>query len=311
MSDALLRAVRLDDLARQINGRHEATLAGLRTALESARDAGDLLLRAKGLCDHGSWLPWLSAHCPHITPRTAQNYMRLASEWDRLLTLANAKRVSHLGVRQAVVLLSGTVADPPADRPETPRQRIERVLGGLTDAELTRLADRAERAEPDVGPDYVWAGRRRYATPFHKLHLDAGTDLDIRGEEWRFFVRSIRRHGQRQPVFIDEHDNVIDGRQRLRACAELGLTPKVEVKAGLSYEEAEDIFCACNFCRKSYTPRQRADVLRQLLALAGDGLSGSERAEYAEQLAYHEERAATFVGEDEEQALDDDAPADL
>jgi hypothetical protein len=77
--------------------------AGL-SALQHAKRAGDLLRQARAHCEHGSWLPWLREHCPSVSPRTAQAYMRIAREWPTLE--AKAQRVAYLPVREALDLLA-------------------------------------------------------------------------------------------------------------------------------------------------------------------------------------------------------------
>jgi Protein of unknown function (DUF3102) len=67
----------LPDLASRIRAEHEATSAALKTSVEHAMTAGELLIEAKALVKHGQWLPWLAEHCA-ISDRTAQLYMRCA-----------------------------------------------------------------------------------------------------------------------------------------------------------------------------------------------------------------------------------------
>jgi Protein of unknown function (DUF3102) len=67
----------LADLAARIRAYHEATVAALKSSVENAIKAGDLLIEAKAQLKHGQWLPWLDKHCA-ISQRTAQLYMKLA-----------------------------------------------------------------------------------------------------------------------------------------------------------------------------------------------------------------------------------------
>jgi hypothetical protein len=95
----------LAELAGQINAEHQQAESALRTGLEHARRAGELLLQAKQQCRHGEWLPWLEANA-HFTVRTAQGYMRVARRW--LEIEAKAKHVSHLSYRDGLNLLVET-----------------------------------------------------------------------------------------------------------------------------------------------------------------------------------------------------------
>jgi hypothetical protein len=97
-------------LAVGIVDAHKAFLATATSALEHAKQAGELLSEAKSQLHHGEWLPWLQEHCPNISPRVAQGYMRIAREWPQLL--ANTKRVSYLPIRDALTILADEWTDP-------------------------------------------------------------------------------------------------------------------------------------------------------------------------------------------------------
>src|SRR5688500_6751046 len=71
-------------LANAINDAHEACRLSAQSAIEPARHAGDLLIEAKQALAHGEWLAWLQEHCPLLSVRVAQSYMRIAREWPRL-----------------------------------------------------------------------------------------------------------------------------------------------------------------------------------------------------------------------------------
>ncbi len=67
----------LDQIARSIEELH--CQIRLRSALETARQLGELLLEAKALVLHGEWLGWLRSHCPNVSTRTCQLYMQVAA----------------------------------------------------------------------------------------------------------------------------------------------------------------------------------------------------------------------------------------
>lgn len=100
----------LTALSAQINEAHEQALQHASNAVECARRAGEFLNRAKAEIAHGDWLPWIEGHCPEITPRTAQRYMRIAKEWPKLEAAAgaNATHVSQMTIRDAVDHLTST-----------------------------------------------------------------------------------------------------------------------------------------------------------------------------------------------------------
>ena len=72
---------------------------------EAILTIGRCLIEAKDMLSHGEWLPWLTEKV-EFSPRTAQNFMRLAREWSNTQTLAD------LGASKALTLL----ALPPEER---------------------------------------------------------------------------------------------------------------------------------------------------------------------------------------------------
>src|SRR4051794_23039449 len=99
----LARSNTLVDLAARIRIEHAATSAALRTSVEHAMTAGDLLLEAKAEVPHGHWLPWLREHCV-ISERTAQLYMRTAKNRNAVeVQIRNG--VADLTLNEAAALL--------------------------------------------------------------------------------------------------------------------------------------------------------------------------------------------------------------
>ena len=80
-------------------------LEAKRTGGEAILTIGRCLIEAKDMLPHGEWLPWLTERV-EFSPRTAQNFMRLAREWTNTQTLAD------LGASKALSLL----ALPPEER---------------------------------------------------------------------------------------------------------------------------------------------------------------------------------------------------
>src|ERR1700678_1472142 len=75
--DDLARSNSLTDISARIRVAHQATSEALKSSIEHALTAGELLIEAKKLVPHGQWLPWLEKHC-EMSSRTAQLYMRVA-----------------------------------------------------------------------------------------------------------------------------------------------------------------------------------------------------------------------------------------
>ena len=91
---------RLATLAATAQHEHHEAQAAAKKALEHALNAGDALVEAKVTIPHGQWADWLSRHVPAISGRTAQLYMKLARNRDKI----DAQRVADLSLRQAAKL---------------------------------------------------------------------------------------------------------------------------------------------------------------------------------------------------------------
>lgn len=119
------------------------------SAVGHAISAGELLIAQKAELAHGEWLPWLEANF-NGSERTAQNYMRLARDPQRVADLPS--------VREAVAMLAG-----PKDKTcdgliislhRNAQERASRVrkygliLGSMT---LEEALDRLQEAERLIG----------------------------------------------------------------------------------------------------------------------------------------------------------------
>jgi hypothetical protein len=116
----------LTDLAARIRLEHEATIAALKSSVEHAMAAGDLLIEAKKLVPHGQWLSWQRNHC-ELSARTIQLYMNLAKN---RATIEKQIRngVADLTLNEAAALC---------------------VLGGRIE-KLLEFAKRTEVADPET-----------------------------------------------------------------------------------------------------------------------------------------------------------------
>jgi len=68
------------DLPSRINAAHAACEKAVRSGLEHAITAGQLLAEAKAKQHHGEWVEWLETNCPDVSVRTAQRYMQISEQ---------------------------------------------------------------------------------------------------------------------------------------------------------------------------------------------------------------------------------------
>ena len=107
----------LSVLASRINAEHREAETAARTAIEHARNVGELLLEAKERLQHGQWLHWLAQNCD-VKERQARNYMHLAENWTTIQ--AKSAPGADLTVKGALRLLQ----EPKQDSHE--RQQVSK-----------------------------------------------------------------------------------------------------------------------------------------------------------------------------------------
>jgi ParB family chromosome partitioning protein len=80
------------------------------------------------------------------------------------------------------------------------------------------------------------------------------------GPEYDALVSDIAEHGQHEAIWLYE-GMVLDGRNRLRACNQLGLVPEFREYTG---DDPQSFVVSLNLHRRHLTREQRDDVIRQL-----------------------------------------------
>ena len=98
------------------------------------------------------------------------------------------------------------------------------------------------------------------APPFHPI-----VDLfpNMTDEEFGKLVDDIRKHGLREPVWMDREGRVIDGKHRVMACALVGVEPTTRVFSGAPADVAA-FAVSVNLTRRHLTQSQRAMVASRL-----------------------------------------------
>lgn len=102
--NAIATDLTLEQLAAQINEAHYAFESSARGRVQHAARAGQLLLKARQLCPHKTWLPWLRDNFRGSQP-TASRYMTVAQGLPTVE--ANYSSVNNLTLTGLVKLING------------------------------------------------------------------------------------------------------------------------------------------------------------------------------------------------------------
>lgn len=87
-------------------------------------------------------------------------------------------------------------------------------------------------------------------------------------DEYEALKLDIQEHGQREPILLVDGE-IIDGRNRLRACNELGIDP---IYRQLTAAEAGDVFAlvmSLNFHRRHLKPHEKGAALAAFMERVG------------------------------------------
>ena len=143
---------------------------------EAILGIGQRLIEAKEMLSHGEWLPWLTEQV-EFSPRTAQNFMRLAREWSNTQTLAD------LGASKALTLLAlpaeerdsfiqeHNVIDMSARQLEQAIKERDQARQAAEQAEADKRA--AEQARDKMAEDMAIANAALEATREERQRADA------------------------------------------------------------------------------------------------------------------------------------------
>jgi hypothetical protein len=240
----------LADLAVQIRNEHLCFESALRTSLDHCKRAGELLLLAKEQVPHGEWTQYVEQQC-HISRKTAWKYTTIAKRWAELA--ANVSPGRHLTQNQALKLLLSP-PDPPDIEEEEEEDDDDVVYIAAVGDEIPAgmkprnqcgmckrwsaairynlcvpcLVDRAKNRDPNDPAHTYHVGKKIIRTlfPMAPVYDTKWRDEQCGSRAWEMLLHSIRRDGIRKPILVDEKGDLIDGRQRLLAAAELGLNAK-------------------------------------------------------------------------------------
>jgi ParB-like nuclease domain len=103
----------------------------------------------------------------------------------------------------------------------------------------------------------VIATANNNAAPKIKTTKYAHTVDPLTQDQYNQFKRSIAAHGLYHPITINREGDILDGHHRMRACEELGIEPKFELKE-FKDELYEELFVYdSNLARRHMSPYNR------------------------------------------------------
>jgi len=95
-----------------------------------------------------------------------------------------------------------------------------------------------------------------------EVHSAAGLFPAMRDDEFAQLKADIREHGQKMPILV-YHNKIVDGRQRLRACRELGIEPVFVAIEDLGMP-VQSFVVSQNLHRRHLDDSQRAMIAARL-----------------------------------------------
>ena len=114
------------------------------------------------------------------------------------------------------------------------------------------------------------------ATSTSIRHLQAALLLpDMSAAEFEVLVADIKENGLREPVVVDRAGRLLDGRHRVRACAQLGIQPATTVDSG---DDPVGCVASLNVVRRNLTAPTgvtRVERMVQMTRMPGTALPGS------------------------------------
>jgi hypothetical protein len=167
----------LEVLAEQIAAKHDAAQTAARTTVNLAVACGALLIEAKRRVGHGGGFQSFVTKCCGISPRSAQGYMRLARELERLPE-DKRETVALLGVRDAL----SAVASDAQTLAKLPSGAVNTAIKEADEADSLRSAVSRQRTAKQVRDQE----ERRAAEPVYETCFIGGAPVrpDFASADW-------------------------------------------------------------------------------------------------------------------------------
>lgn len=228
-------AVNINDAAQELNRLHGEIEQKLRTTVQDAIRAGEILTQVKDRLDHGEFLPWIERNC-EFRRTQADVYMRLYRHGDKLPTAGN--------LREAEQIVAQIESREKQSEGQKARERVKHYLKtgekpegwrrGTDDKLAQEELDRDERIEKAKAKMEAARIEREAEQAARKAEWEAGrietetlmraADLMAeRAEKKREFKERIRlSQSGESDLFIDalmEYlDELDDDNRRIEAC---------------------------------------------------------------------------------------------
>lgn len=115
------------------------------------------------------------------------------------------------------------------------------------------------------------------AEPIYTPHPCTALFPPMSPEEEADFVADIERNGLREAIIIDQHDRIVDGVHRYRACVKLGINPAFDQRT-MTDQEAWALSFSLNFHRRHMSEATRAAISAEARKSANLPLTQAEAA---------------------------------
>ena len=110
-------------------------------------------------------------------------------------------------------------------------------------------------------------GQEQQTIAGYKVHPVAALFPMLGEDQLTALAEDIKKHGQIYPIVLDAEGQVLDGRNRLKACERAGVTPETKTYTG---DDPEGYALAVNGQRRDLTRGQRAQVAARAKLLPGN-----------------------------------------
>jgi len=228
-------SVNIDSAASELNLLHGEIERKLRTTVQDAIRAGEILTQVKDRLDHGEFLPWIERNC-EFTNKTAESYMKLHRHASKIESVSNLQdayrevaqiessekqseekksRLRVLHFLRTGERLEGWRRGTDDKLVEEERARDERIEKAKADMEAARVRKEQERQQRDDAHD-SWQKT-------NDLLLEAADLMVEQSKKRKAFKERIRlsqagESDQFIEALMDYLDELADDNRRIEAC---------------------------------------------------------------------------------------------